>query len=208
MTMRFENPTTATASFWERHLRENEKPDWQLDGPSSELCCLVAAGVIDPRGGATAVDVGGGAGVEAVYLATLGFKVTALDAAPSAVRATRENAARAGVSIEAVHASATDTGLADAAFDFVNDRSCFHPLHPRQYAAYAREIARVTKPGGVLLMRGFGFSPRTRCFPSMSKLARLFGDAFDLGPAQDLPDQPAANMPSRIIVMKRKGVRP
>jgi SAM-dependent methyltransferase len=72
--------------------------------------------------------------------------VTGLDLVPELLEAGRERAAEAGVEIEWVEGDAESLPVDDGSFDVVISTvgSMFAPDH----AAAAREIGRVTKPGG------------------------------------------------------------
>jgi methyl halide transferase len=71
------------------------------------------------------VDVGCGSGNDAIYLASQGFDVTAIDIAPTALIYAEEKAKEAGVHVNWVLAdvlSLPDLGK----FDFIFDRGCYH----------------------------------------------------------------------------------
>ena len=70
--------------------------------PSTRMCVAALQRVVTP--GCSVLDVGCGSGVLSVVAARLGAgHVVAIDVAPEAVRATAENAARNGVSVDARH---------------------------------------------------------------------------------------------------------
>lgn len=100
------------------------------------------------------LDLGAGAGSQAVELARRGFRVTATDIAPAAVEATRERARAAGVEVEAVQDDVLDSRLGGT-FDVVVDRGCFHTLPPSRRPDYARTVAARLAPGGWLLLECF-----------------------------------------------------
>jgi ubiquinone/menaquinone biosynthesis C-methylase UbiE len=68
-----------------------------------------------------------------------------LEARPHALR----NAARCRCAFEFVHASASRTGLSDAAFDMIFCHQSFHHIIDQERAI--REFHRLLRPGGVLL---------------------------------------------------------
>ena len=181
---------------WNAHYTSGSyRNEWHLEVPSPELCALVAAEVIT---GGNALDLGCGAGTEAVYLATLGFRVWALDIAPLALRLVDDRAAQAGVEVTTVHAAVPETGLPDATFDFINDRSCLHTMQPTpdMLRAYAAEAWRLLAPGGVLLMRRFGQKTVTR-----AEIEEAFA-RFSRGNMQDSRFV-APHFPSRIAVFRK-----
>src|SRR5262249_53498231 len=98
-----------------------------------------------PPGGRV-LEVAPGPGYLAVQIAQSGRIVTALDISRSFVALTRENAARAGVDVDARHGNASDMPFADASFDFVVCIAAFKNFTDPIGAL--NEIHRVLKPGG------------------------------------------------------------
>jgi 2-polyprenyl-3-methyl-5-hydroxy-6-metoxy-1,4-benzoquinol methylase len=198
MNLQNKSPELAEASrHWDTYYRDDRhKREWHLDQASPELLALLAAGVIKP---CRALDLGCGGGTEAVHLATQGFEVTALDISNEALAMTRRLAARRGVKVATVQAFVPKTGLEDQAFEFVNDRSCFHVIEPRLdvLRAYAAEVKRLLVPGGILFVRRFG---QTQV--GLSDFKAVFQDDFDLGVIQEVPFH-EPHMPSRVAVLRR-----
>lgn len=100
-----------------------------------------------------ALDIGAGRGITSHALAVDGFAVTALEPDPSALvgaAAIRSLAAATGVAIDLVSEFSETLPFGDAEFDVVFGRAVLH--HTRDLRAATREMARVLKPGGVLIM--------------------------------------------------------
>ncbi|GIJ48972.1 hypothetical protein Val02_58580 [Virgisporangium aliadipatigenens] len=100
----------------------------------------------------TALDAGCGAGAEAIWLATRGWRVTAADIAPAALAHGAERAAAAGVAgmVEWVEADLCEWAP-QARFDLVTTHYA-HPAMP-QLDFYDR-IAAWVAPAGTLLIVG------------------------------------------------------
>lgn len=99
-----------------------------------------------------ALDVGAGRGIASFALARNGWQVAALEPDPSAVvgaGAIRALAADAGLAIEVVQETGEDIPFADATFDLVHARQVLH--HARDLDRLCAEVARVLRPGGVLV---------------------------------------------------------
>jgi len=96
--------------------------------------------------GAHVLEVAPGPGYLAIQIAKSGRRVTALDISRSFVALTRDNAARAGVDVDARHGNASDMPFADASFDFVVCMAAFKNFTDPIGAL--NEIHRVLKPGG------------------------------------------------------------
>jgi SAM-dependent methyltransferase len=94
------------------------------------------------------LDVGCGTGAVAERAAAAGAKVTGSDLAPALVETAGRRAAERGLDIEYGVGDVENLPFADASFDVVSSSvgAIFAPDH----AAAARELARVTRPGGRL----------------------------------------------------------
>lgn len=94
-----------------------------------------------------------GEGRNAVYLATLGFRVTGVDGSSVGLEKARDLAARRGVSIDTVVADLADYDLGRARWDGVVSIWCHlpPPLRRRVHGA----VADALRPGGVLLLEAY-----------------------------------------------------
>ncbi|HTU79410.1 MAG TPA: methyltransferase domain-containing protein [Solirubrobacteraceae bacterium] len=129
---------------------------WDTGEVPSELAELVDGDSALTAG--SALDIGCGTGTQAVWLASRGWQVSAIDVVEQPLRRARENAAAAGVGVEWIKADVTqleDSGLAPARFTLVFDRGCYHGLTSQQRAAYASAVTRLAAPGATLLMMAF-----------------------------------------------------
>jgi SAM-dependent methyltransferase len=108
-----------------------------------------------------ALDLGCGAGRDAVYLAERGWTVTGIDGVKQAMDAAMERSRNAGVDVSWILGDVTKLealGLSES-FDFVLDRGCFHGLSDKERTRCATGVNALTGPGSRLLM--FAFQPRT-----------------------------------------------
>src|SRR6476620_3145504 len=100
-----------------------------------------------------ALDLGCGDGTTAMPLALLGAEVTGIDIASNLVEAGRRRAAEAGLDgrLRFVEGDASHlAGVADHSFDLT--LSVFGAMFASQPAQVAREMVRVAKPGGRIVM--------------------------------------------------------
>src|SRR5262249_13845505 len=86
-----------------------------------------------------------GPGFLAIQLARRGYRVTAVDISATFVRMARENAARAGVTIDVRQGNASRLPFADNSFDFVVCTAAFKNFSDPVGAL--DEIHRVLRPG-------------------------------------------------------------
>lgn len=183
---------------------------WFTGAATPRLVELVSHGAI-PRG-ARVVDLGCGPGVDALFLALQGMRVTAIDRSATALEVARKTAALWGVEVDWVEGDVLGTPLEDASADAVNDSFIFHNVAPEMRAPYAREVARLLRPGGLYVMRGY--SDR---MPAGTGSFRLTADdifaAFNpdfecelLKREQGLPTAQKANQLHWVTVWRRRGV--
>jgi ubiquinone/menaquinone biosynthesis C-methylase UbiE len=107
------------------------------------------AGIDLPASG-RALDVATGGGHTALYLASLGFEVTASDITPAMLENTAKLAGERGLVVQTALHVAEELPYADASFDIVSCRVAGH--HFSDPAAFVCESARVLKPGCTFLV--------------------------------------------------------
>lgn len=104
----------------------------------------------------TAVDIGCGAGRNAVYMATLGIEVLAFDSSGSAIDSAQARAANVDLPSPPTfmkHNLVDGIPAEDGQADFATDIFVYkHQLLPSVRKAYRRELGRILKPGGRLLV--------------------------------------------------------
>jgi SAM-dependent methyltransferase len=149
----------ANRAWWDAHAEDYQRehgefigaPDprwgmWQV--PEDEL------GVLGDVSGRDVLELGCGGGQWAIALARRGARVTGLDNSDAQLEHARDNARRAGVGVELVHASAEALPFAEGSFDVV-----FCDFGAMLFAdpyLTVPEVARVLRPGGT-----FAFSDLT-----------------------------------------------
>jgi methyl halide transferase len=106
-----------------------------LDNKSCKPCRLLVPGC--------------GRGYEVALLAEQGFDVTAIDIAPSAVRAARGLLAQHGLIASIVQTNFMEW-IADEPFDAIYEQTSLCALSPDNWTAYERKLWGWLKPGGKL----------------------------------------------------------
>ncbi len=105
-----------------------------------------------PAGGEL-VSLGEGEGRNAVYLAGLGFRVTAVDGSRVAMEKARALAARRGVSIETVVADLAEHPLGHARWDGIVSIWCHTPSELRR--RLHRSVVEALRPGGIFILESY-----------------------------------------------------
>ena len=166
---------------------------WNIQSPPKALVELVQSGQVLP---CKAIDIGCGAGNYAIYLASEGFDVTAVDISESAIAIARENAKKRGVTCNVLVADALD-GLQEfrGAFNFAYDWTVLHHIFPDMRKKYVETVHRSLAPGGTYMSvcfseedPAFGDSGKYRrtpigtvlYFSSEEELRGLFEPCFNL----------------------------
>ena len=148
-------------------------------GVPAELVEIITGPESLPAG--RALDMGSGKGGKSVFMAQHGWRVTAVENVPRAMREARRRADRAGVRIDFREGDVTRLADLDLepGYSLVFDFGCYHGLSSSQRAAYARGVNAVAAPGATLLLMGF-----TRALPpvprgvSESELQQLLGEEW------------------------------
>ena len=130
--------TVGTSTFEDSYRRGD--PPWVIGQPQPALVELERDGEIS----GTVLDIGCGDGHNAVHLASLGYDVVGIDAAPSALQRARDTAAARGAQVRFVQADALDLS-GPPEYDTVIDSALFHVFGPQDQSRYARGLHRVTR---------------------------------------------------------------
>lgn len=137
----------SSSQFWD----EKFAPQSHVYGESPNAFLQAYARTF-PTGGAI-LSLGEGEGRNAVHLAGLGYRVTALDSSERGFEKMRALAARQGVTVEARAGDVTEADLGTETWEGVLNVYCHVPSAARQ-VLYQR-IRRALKPGGVFLTEQF-----------------------------------------------------
>jgi ubiquinone/menaquinone biosynthesis C-methylase UbiE len=149
------------------------------------------------------LDLACGTGAVAERAAAAGAPVTGVDLAPALIETARSRAAERGLEIDYRVGDAERLELPDASFDAVS--SCVGIMFAPDHAASAREVARVTRPGGRIalaawtptsgiadlfkLMAPFQPAPPPSspfAWGDEARVTELLGDAFELSFARHI----------------------
>ena len=132
--------------FWEEIYLADDT-GWDLNGPTPVFEHIAES--LEPR---RLCIIGCGRGYDAVMFAKKGFDVTAVDFAPSAIRALKELAKQEMVDVNVVQ---RDIFLLvpefQGFFNYVIEQTCFCAIHPSRRKEYETLVKAILKPGGKLI---------------------------------------------------------
>ncbi len=129
------------ANEWDERYRQGRTM------PDEPAALLVENLSLLPKGD-KALDIAMGSGRNALYLASLGFRVTGIDLSAVAVEQCREKAERLGLSVEARVVDLKRSPLPSNEYDLIVN---FYYLQ----RSLAPQIIAALKPGGVLVFESF-----------------------------------------------------
>jgi SAM-dependent methyltransferase len=189
---------------------------WDVVGVRPELRRMVEDGALSPAHYPNVIDLGCGSGANAVFLATHGFQVTAVDFSATGLRKAERRAVQEGVAercrfIEADLTSPDLWDLVGGPFDLLIDASTIDDLTGSRRVAVAENVARLARPGAVMLcwcnyataeqLPRFSFTRPSRLVPVIEpgEERRLFGEAFDI----ELVRPPDAEFEACLLLRRR-----
>lgn len=136
------------ADWWDAFYADRGKGvPFFVAKPDENLVSYVERGLV--RAG-RALDLGCGAGRNALFLAARGFEVDAVDLSPAAVAWAQERAREADLSgrVRFVCGDAFDEAAPCGPYDLVYDSGCFHHLPPHRRVSHLALLNRVLASGG------------------------------------------------------------
>ena len=166
-------------------MSQNTKPDetefdrWQqrfaapgyLFGTAPNAFLQAQAHLLRP--GQSALAIADGEGRNGVFLAEQGLDVLSVDFSPLAQEKVRKLAAERGVTLRVEQADMTNWTWPEAAFDVVAAIFIQFTAPPQRAKMFAG-IKRTLKPGGLLLMQGYGLKQLDYKTGGPSDVMRLY----------------------------------
>ncbi len=124
---------------------------WDTGRPQPAIVKLAETGQVRD----SVLDVGCGTGENVLYLAAKGHDCWGLDFVPVAIERARAKAAERGIEARFIVGNALELGKLGRQFDTVIGCGLFHTFADEERPVFAREVAGVLRPGGLLLILCF-----------------------------------------------------
>ncbi|MFG2639992.1 class I SAM-dependent methyltransferase [Streptomyces sp. NPDC048370] len=147
--------TADAAGWWNGFYGDRSKEvPFFVAKPDGSLVSYVERGLVAPG---RALDLGCGPGRNALYLASLGFEVDAVDLSDEAIGWARQRAEEAGAEVRFHHGDAFALAGSELTgpYDLICDSGCFHHLPPHRRVSYLALLERLLAPGGHLALTCF-----------------------------------------------------
>lgn len=163
---------SALLERWDASYRGGRRAAWDTGRPSSDLKKAVEQGILRP---CRALELGCGTGTNAIYLASKGFDVTAIDIAPTALNLAQDKARQAGAKVRWLLADVLHPPQLEP-FDLIYDRGCYHGVRRQNAAGYVEAVCRLSRPGTRLLILAGNANETARGGPPRVKEEELRAD--------------------------------
>jgi len=125
------------------------------------------ARMVEGRKAGRALDVAMGQGRNSLFLAAAGWEVTGYDISEDGMTIARTAAGKAGTPLRTVLASHDQFDYGTAQWDLIVETFAFTNLTD---AAYRKRVIDSLKPGGLLVIEGFGGGPRNALLQGFGEL--------------------------------------
>lgn len=142
-------PTT----FWNDFYKNREKKvPFFVNAPDENLVQYVEQGILHKG---KVLELGCGAGRNALYLAKQGFDVHAVDLSNVALQWAKERATEAQAHIQFEQANLFELPLKENYYDFIYDAGCLHHIAPHRRVQYVEIVQKALKKGGYFAVNCF-----------------------------------------------------
>lgn len=146
-------------------------PNEWVFGSKPEFEELVISGRIKPG---RAIDLGCGAGIEAIFLSKNGFDGTGVDFSKTAIKLARKRAQEEAVEIDFVQDDLTSLTHVSGTFDFLLDYGALNDLNQEDRDAYVKNVLPLSQTNSQFMLM---------CFDNklpMAEVEQRFGGNFDI----------------------------
>jgi len=207
------------AQEFEKIYKNPEEAPWTFKEPHPELVDLVNKQKIPA--GCKVLEIACGEGYHSIFLASSGFKVTALDRSPLAIRYAKQHAKEANVEVEFLVKDYRDLYKFSGTFDFIFDWRFLHEItDEKERREYVQNIARLLDKEGKYLSVAFSgefdywgtgkfrTSPTgiILYFATIDDMLRICSPNFNVVEKKIIrvPQKPDLQIPAYYVLLKKK----
>lgn len=134
------------SAWWGEFFADRAKPcPFFVEWPDENLVEWFGDGTLTPG---RVLELGCGHGRNALYLASRGCRVDAVDFSAQAIDWAKERARPAAATVHFQHCSIFDATFTEGRYDLVYDCGCFHHLPPHRRQDYVDLVGRALRQGG------------------------------------------------------------
>lgn len=145
------------SQWWDSFYSDRSKQiPFFIDAPDESLVSWFDGNQLQPG---RVLELGCGAGRNAIYMAMQGCSVDAIDISPVSIEWAKERAAEAGVDVNFICSSIFDFPIEAGCYDLVYDCGCFHHIPPHRRMSFTSLITTALKPGGAFGLTCMGAAP-------------------------------------------------
>lgn len=138
--------------FWNDFYDTFQNIPFFVNKPDENLVHYFEKNMINPG---KVLEIGCGAGRNAIYLAKNGCSVVGVDISDKALKWAQRRMNEENVNIEFVCANIFELDYEQNSFDFIYDSGCFHHIPPHRRVSYIDMIDKLLKPGGYFALCSF-----------------------------------------------------
>ena len=140
--------TSINEVWWDKFFADRTRSvPFFVEWPDETLAGDFERGAIRPG---RVLELGCGNGRNAIYMASRGCSVDAIDFSEKAIAWGTDRALAAGQNVHFKHGSIFELDIAPASYDVVYDSGCFHHVPPHRREGYLKLVSHALKPGGIL----------------------------------------------------------
>lgn len=169
-------------TWWREFYQEHDVLPWDTGRPQPAVTDLADSNALsDP-----VLDIGCGAGTEALYLAERGHLVVGVDFAAPAIERARSRASERALegSVDFTVADVLDLpGYDVGTFETILDVGLLHTFAEAEYGDYCASLSAVTRPGGHVVLVAFGADAPTDWGPnpvSAAAIRSVFTEGWEI----------------------------
>lgn len=140
-------------NFWNEFYDQTfKKIPFFVNKPDENLVSYLEKKMIQPS---KVLELGCGAGRNAIYLAKQGCSVVGVDVSDRALQLAQERVDEANINVEFIASNIFELDLQEESFDFIYDSGCFHHIAPHRRVTYIELIHTLLKPNGYFALCSF-----------------------------------------------------